>query len=128
MEHNYDMISSDKKKVNLWSKRLHLALKAYRELLLTLGAMDKSPDESVKQSSSVIKSNIFYQIEYREFIYQFLVNYSPLKCSTEYLVDLIETQHVFLKMLEAFCRGNRSIVVQKKQKVKRKKKKQGKLK
>lgn len=41
--------------------RMHLALKAYQELLLTLNEMDRSPDESIRQSSNVIKSkNITY--------------------------------------------------------------------
>lgn len=36
--------------------RMHLALKAYQELLLTVNEMDRSPDESIRQSSNVIKS------------------------------------------------------------------------
>lgn len=126
MENNFDMIQSDKKKLGVWSKRLHIALKAYRELLYTLNAMDKSPDESVRKSAMVIKSNVFYQVEYREFIFQLLVTYTPQKFSREYLIDLIETQHVFLKMLQGYCSGNRSIVVQKKKRIiKKKKKKDG---
>lgn len=35
---------------------MHLALKAYQELLLTVNEMDRSQDESIRQSSSVIKS------------------------------------------------------------------------
>lgn len=38
--------------------RMHLALKAYQELLLTVNEMDRSQDESIRQSSSVIKSKI----------------------------------------------------------------------
>lgn len=125
MEHNFDMVQSDKKKWHLWTKRLHIALQAYKELLFTLNTMDKSPDITVRETAMVIKSNVFYLIEYREFIFQLLVTYTPMKYSREYLIDLLETQHVFLKMLEGFCSGNR-IVVQKKQKVIRKKKKEGK--
>lgn len=36
--------------------RMHLALKAYQELLLTVNEMDSSPDENIRQSSNVIKS------------------------------------------------------------------------
>lgn len=43
-ENFYDMMTSDKKKLKLWSRRLHLAVLAYRELFMTLSAMDKSPD------------------------------------------------------------------------------------
>lgn len=35
---------------------MHLALKAYQELLLTINEMDSSPDENIRQSSNVIKS------------------------------------------------------------------------
>lgn len=38
--------------------RMHLALKAYQELLLTVNEMDRSPDESIRQSSNVIKSKM----------------------------------------------------------------------
>lgn len=37
---------------------MHLALKAYQELLLTVNEMDRSQDESIRQSSSVIKSKM----------------------------------------------------------------------
>lgn len=40
----------------LVSCRMHLALKAYQELLLTVNEMDSSPDENIRQSSNVIKS------------------------------------------------------------------------
>lgn len=46
----------------------------------------------------------------------------------EYLKDLIESNHVFIKMLEHYCKRHRSLVVQKKPKVvKRKKKPKSKL-
>lgn len=36
--------------------RMHLALKAYQELLLNLNEMDHSQDESIRQSANIIKS------------------------------------------------------------------------
>lgn len=130
MENNFDMITSDKKKWPLWSKRLHLALQAYKELLLNLISMDKSSDESVRESARVIKGNVFYVLEYREFILTLMLTYSPLKMSHAYLLDLIETQHIFLKMLQGYCGRDNSVVVQRKQKAKKttkKKKQQGKI-
>lgn len=86
--------------------------------------MDKSPDGTVKDSAKVIKSNIFYVPEYREFVLALLVNYNELKMSDVYLKDLMETQHVFLKMFESFCGGKGSVVrVQKKNDRQRRKKK-----
>lgn len=37
---------------------MHLALKAYQELLLNLNEMDHSQDENICQSSNVIKSKM----------------------------------------------------------------------
>lgn len=36
--------------------RMHLALKAYQELLKTVNEMDHSKDENIRQSTNVIKS------------------------------------------------------------------------
>ncbi|XP_043529522.1 protein timeless homolog isoform X2 [Frieseomelitta varia] len=114
MEHYYDMIITDKKKIPLWSRRLHLALKAYQELLYTLLAMDQSTDRSVRESSKVIKSNVFYVPEYRETILSQLLCFDELKMSRQYLIDLTTTAHVFLKMLSNYCgRNNRGMIVQK---------------
>lgn len=99
-----------------------MALLAYRELFYTLCVMDKSPDESVKDSAKVIKSNIFYVPEYREFVLALLVNYNELKMSDVYLKDLMETQHIFLKMFESFCAGGSMLVRKKKDRRARKKK------
>lgn len=121
-EKYYDMISSDKKKLRLWSRRLHLALLAYRELLFTMSVMDKSGDLAVRQASKVIKSNVFYVFEYRELLLTLLVMYDELKMSHTYLNDLIETQHIFLRMLEAYCGKDGEFITQKKKKRKPKRK------
>lgn len=124
MENYFDMINTDKKKLRLWSRRLHLALLAYKELLLTICSMDKSPDGSVRDSAKVIKSNIFYVLEYRELILTLLVTFDELKMSRTHLKDLLETQHIFFKMFQSYCGGKSGqVVVQKKAKMKRKKSK-----
>ncbi|CAH0725288.1 unnamed protein product, partial [Brenthis ino] len=123
MEKYYDMIKVEKKKFSTWVRRLHLALRAYKELLNTLLAMDKSSDVSVKESAKVLKSNIFYVLEYREFILSILLNYDENKMPRSYLVDLVETVHLFLKMLEHYCKKT-GLVVQKKVRKKTKSKKQ----
>ncbi|XP_074037876.1 circadian regulator timeout [Leptinotarsa decemlineata] len=125
-EHNFDLMQTDKKKILLWSQRLHKALLAYCELLNTLYAMDKSSDATVREASKVIKSNIFYVPEYREFILTLLVNYEEVKMSDLYLKDLLETQHIFLKMFESFCKTEGSIMVQKKVRAKKAKRKKSK--
>ena len=40
---------------------MHLALKAYQELLATVNEMDLSPDEAVRESSRIIKSEVLVQ-------------------------------------------------------------------
>uniref|UniRef100_A0A8C7YU96 Timeless circadian clock n=1 Tax=Oryzias sinensis TaxID=183150 RepID=A0A8C7YU96_9TELE len=52
----YEMLLTDRKEATSWSRRMHLALKAYQELLLTVNEMDRSHDESIRQSSNVLKS------------------------------------------------------------------------
>ncbi|XP_049869881.1 protein timeless homolog [Pectinophora gossypiella] len=123
MEKYYDMIRVEKKKFTAWVRRLHLSLRAYKELLNTLLAMDKSTDITVKDSAKVIKSNIFYVLEYREFILSTFLNYDENKMPRSYLVDLVETVHLFLKMLEHYCKKT-GLVVQKKVRKKPKSKKQ----
>ncbi|XP_058798651.1 protein timeless homolog isoform X2 [Phymastichus coffea] len=122
IEHHYDMICSDKKKATYWAIRLHLAVNAYQELLYTLIEMDKCADQGVRSSSRVIMSNIFYVPEYRETIFQQLLNYNELTMSKDYLVDLVTTVHIFLKMLKNFCDKQRHLVVAKPKRNKSKKK------
>lgn len=123
---------------------MHLALKAYQELLLNLNEMDRSQDENIRQSSNVIKSetlpapvpdrcapvvvpshvfttlwfethllgNIFYMMEYREIFLTLLRKYDETKQPQSYLQDLVESTHLFLRMLERFCSGRRNLMVQ----------------
>ncbi|XP_059185367.1 protein timeless homolog isoform X1 [Centropristis striata] len=116
----YEMMLTDRKEATSWSRRMHLALKAYQELLLTVNEMDRSQDETIRQSSNVIKSNIFYMMEYREIFLTLLRKYDETTQPQSYLIDLVESTHLFMRMLERFCKGRRSLMVQKK-KVRRKK-------
>ncbi|XP_062255221.1 protein timeless homolog isoform X1 [Platichthys flesus] len=116
----YEMLLTDRKEATSWSRRMHLALKAYQELLLTVNEMDQSKDDSIRQSSNVIKSNIFYLMEYREIFLTLLRKFDETKQPHSYLKDLVESTHLFLRMLERFCKGRRNLMVQKK-KVRRKK-------
>uniref|UniRef100_A0A8D0GH46 Timeless circadian regulator n=1 Tax=Sphenodon punctatus TaxID=8508 RepID=A0A8D0GH46_SPHPU len=108
----YEMLLMNKKEATCWSRRMHLALKAYQELLTTLHEMDHSPDEAVRQSSQIIKNNIFYMMEYRELFLALFRKFDGTKQPRSFLRDLVETTHLFLKMLERFCKGRSSLVVQ----------------
>ncbi|XP_036387570.1 LOW QUALITY PROTEIN: protein timeless homolog [Megalops cyprinoides] len=116
----YEMMLTDRKEATSWSRRMHLALKAYRELLLTVNEMDRSRNENIRQSANVIKSNIFYLMEYREIFLTLLRKFDETKQPRSFLRDLVESTHLFLRMLERFCNGRNNLVVQKKR-VKRRK-------
>ncbi|XP_076866320.1 protein timeless homolog [Brachyhypopomus gauderio] len=118
----YEMMLTDRKEATSWSRRMHLALKAYQELLLTVNEMDRSKDENIRQSSSVIKSNIFYLMEYREIFLTLLRKFDERVQPRSFLRDLVESTHLFLRMLERFCTGRNNLLVQRK-KVKRRKQK-----
>nr|5MQI_A Chain A, Protein timeless homolog,Protein timeless homolog [Homo sapiens] len=45
----YEMMLTDRKEAASWARRMHLALKAYQELLATVNEMDISPDEAVRE-------------------------------------------------------------------------------
>nr|XP_006629380.1 PREDICTED: protein timeless homolog [Lepisosteus oculatus] len=118
----YEMMLTDRKEATSWARRMHLALKAYQELLMTVNEMDRSRDEGIRHSASVIKSNIFYMMEYREIFLTLLRKFDETKQPGSFLKDLVESTHLFLRMLERFCKGRRNLVVQKK-KVKRRRSK-----
>ncbi|XP_044277891.1 protein timeless homolog isoform X2 [Varanus komodoensis] len=119
----YEMMLIDKKEATSWSRRMHLALKAYQELLMTVHEMDRSPDEAVRHSSHILKNNIFYVMEYRELFLTLFRKFDETKQPRSFLKDLVETTHLFLKMLEKFCKGRSNLVVQQSKKSKKKKKK-----
>lgn len=79
MEKYCDMVKIEKKKPWPWVRRLHLALRAYKELLQTLLAMGNSAVAEVKASAEVLKSNIFYVLEYREFVLAIFLGYDETK-------------------------------------------------
>ncbi|XP_050343206.1 protein timeless homolog [Nymphalis io] len=122
MEKYTDMIKVEKKKFPVWVRRLHLALRAYAELLRSLRALQRAPG-AAREAARVLQSNVFYVPEYRELVLAMFLNYDENKMPSSYLVDLVETEHLFLKMLEHFCK-NTGLVVQKKVRKKGKPKKQ----
>ncbi|KAL2776225.1 protein timeless-like protein isoform 2, partial [Daubentonia madagascariensis] len=119
----YEMMLTDRKEAASWARRMHLALKAYQELLATVNEMDASPDEAVRESSRIIKNNIFYVMEYRELFLTLFRKFDERCQPRSFLRDLVETTHLFLKMLERFCRSRGNLVVQNKRKKRKRKKK-----
>lgn len=83
-----------------WSKRLHCALRSYRELLFTLASMDRLNLPEASKMSHRIKQDIFTEPDYREMLLRLLQAYNEERMSKAYLRDLIETNHLFLKLLD----------------------------
>ncbi|XP_027710880.1 protein timeless homolog [Vombatus ursinus] len=119
----YEMMLTDRKEAVSWGRRMHLALKAYQELLATVNKMDMSTDEAVRESSRIIKNNVFYIMEYRELFLTLFRKFDETRQPRSYLCDLVETTHLFLKMLERFCRNRGNLMVQNKRRRRKKKKK-----
>ncbi|XP_075231659.1 protein timeless homolog [Lycorma delicatula] len=118
-----DLMTIDKKKIPLLSRRMHLALNAYQELLLTLMAMDKSEDENVQNSSRILKSRVFYVTEYRDLLLILLHVFKENRFSRCYIKDLIETIHIFMKLLENYTEKHRGgLIIETKTRINKKRK------
>ena len=85
-----------------------------QELLLSLVAMSTSKEGAVKQSGLILRSDVFYEQEYRELCLQQLNIYNETKMSLSYLKDLVETTHVFMKLMESMSKSNHLMVKSKK--------------
>lgn len=51
-------------------------------------------------------------MEYRELFLTLFRKFDETKQPRSFLRDLVETAHLFLRMLERFCRGRANLVVQ----------------
>lgn len=113
-----------KNELTHWSKRLHCALRSYRELLYSLASLDRLNLAEASKTCHRIKSDIFTEPEYRELLLRLLQSYSEEQMSKAFLRDLIETNHVFLKMLDYHSKISYNFKVKvKKRKAKKRSKK-----
>lgn len=51
-------------------------------------------------------------MEYREIFLTLLRKYDETRQPQSYLKDLVESTHLFLRMLERFCKGRKNLMVQ----------------
>ncbi|XP_023158675.1 protein timeless homolog [Ceratitis capitata] len=117
MQHDMDMIVSDKKQARVWAKRLHVALQTFRELLLSLLALQKVKDDRALALFDMLLNNVCYVLEYRETILHLLMNYNEAHSTKAYLRDVIETANIFIKMMEKFCKD--TVLLQDKKRTKK---------
>lgn len=120
-----DHMKTDKKNVKNWSKRLHNGLRAYKELIYMLAHLQSKKNCSAEslETAEDLRRKLFYEEEYRELLRMLITVFDPIKMSDAYLNDLIESNHLFLKMLEYHCKKNENNVVIRKKKRKQKNRK-----
>ncbi|KAJ6222403.1 hypothetical protein RDWZM_000948 [Blomia tropicalis] len=105
-----------------WSKRLHGVLRSYRELLFTMASIDRLQLPEASKMCHRVKQDIFTEPEYREMLLRLIQAYNEEAMSKAYLRDLIETNHVFLRMLDYHAKISYDFKIKIKKKKKRTKK------
>jgi len=121
---NFEHEKKNRPKYLMWSRRMHLCIRAYMELLHNLVDMEGSKNSDIKEAGRILKSSVFYEPEYRELCLQQLSLFNPDRMSIGFLTDLVATTHIFLKLMEHMSK-NKHLIVSKKgtKKVKKNKKK-----
>ncbi|XP_046850780.1 protein timeless homolog [Xenia sp. Carnegie-2017] len=119
----FDNLTTIKNEKLEWGRRLHLGVRAYQELIQHIALLQASKDNVLRDSAKIIKENIFYVPEYKDVFIVLLKKFDSRSQTKSFLRDLIEAFHVFLKLLEGHCKNKGHVIVQKKNKVKKRKKK-----
>ncbi|XP_065054069.1 protein timeless homolog isoform X2 [Rhopilema esculentum] len=96
------------------SRRIHLALKAYKELLMYVAAMLKSKDTNLVSAAEVIENNIFYIEEYRNIFLSLLRTWNVAFQTRPHLKDLVESFHLYLKLFDCFLKEKGTFLTHKK--------------
>jgi len=78
--------------------------------------MGQSEDVTLRNNATVMKNNILYRPEYRDVFVTVLRNYNEVVSSKAMLRDLIETVHLYLRLVEQLCKNKGRILVQGKRK------------
>uniref|UniRef100_A0A8C7RDY8 Timeless N-terminal domain-containing protein n=1 Tax=Oncorhynchus mykiss TaxID=8022 RepID=A0A8C7RDY8_ONCMY len=118
----YEMMLTDRKEASSWSLRRFSGLPLFSPPLVVSSSLLCFLFHYFSKSSVSLPGNIFYLMEYREIFLTLLRKFDETKQPRTFLRDLVESTHLFLRMLERFCKGRNNLVVQRKR-VKRKKSK-----
>lgn len=95
-------------------------MNAYKELLLHIKAMTRSQDETIKESSKVILGNILYHSDYREVCVTLIRNYKDHLQSVKFLQDVMLMTHIYIELMDKYCRTSGNAVIQKKRRKRKK--------
>ncbi|KAI8832846.1 timeless protein-domain-containing protein [Chytriomyces cf. hyalinus JEL632] len=93
-------------------KELQAALECLKQILVTLSAMAESENEEYRDASNNIQNNLYYEAYIIEAICQLCRQFTTQ--SFGYLQSLVETVHIFMKMLERFSKSKEFMVVRRK--------------
>ena len=99
--------------------RLHYAIQAYKELLEYVQYMGESQDDTLRSNATIMKNNILYRAEYRDIFVTIIRNYNEVVSSRGLLRDLVEMVHIYLRLVEHFCKKKGRVLVQGKRKRKK---------
>ncbi|KAJ3058225.1 Topoisomerase 1-associated factor 1, partial [Podochytrium sp. JEL0797] len=91
---------------------LQASLECIKQMLVTLNAMAASANEEFQDASNNIQNNLYYEAFIIEAIGHLCKTFKEQSFS--YLKNLVETVHIFFKMLEKFSKSNAFMVVRRK--------------
>lgn len=102
-----DKIKIEKKNFHDSSNKLHLSLRAYREILLLIKSIDK--ESEFFKTAETIQRKIFSEVEYSTLLLIMFQQYNEPKHSIHYLCDLIQTNSVFLELLQEYSSNHEPV-------------------
>ncbi|XP_003739198.1 protein timeless homolog [Galendromus occidentalis] len=114
VEKCHEMMMTDKRNVHLWVKRLHLHLKTFKQLLMTVSAMGQHKDPQVCEASKILQKHLFNLPEYRDVALHLLLNFNENVAPVEFPRDLACTIHIYLRMMERCSSRGQARAVKKK--------------
>ncbi|KAI7830304.1 timeless protein-domain-containing protein [Gamsiella multidivaricata] len=107
-------------KDKLWDD-IRKAMNCIQEILMTLYAMSKSLNETYRDDSAIVQSNLYHEDATLELFLDLAKNYK--KQSTKYLHTLVRMIHILLKTLENFSSSKSYMFIRKKRAIARRRKK-----
>uniref|UniRef100_A0A0K8TTM2 Putative dna topoisomerase i-interacting protein n=1 Tax=Tabanus bromius TaxID=304241 RepID=A0A0K8TTM2_TABBR len=101
MQHHMDMMETDKEQERIWAKRLNVAVRAFKQMILSMIALPKLKVEKAVSLFHILLNNVCGTTEYRECLLQLLLLYKATRTTKIFLQDVIETTYYFIKILKS---------------------------
>lgn len=76
IQHDADIMQTDKTRARMWGKRLNIAVKCFNELLWSMCRLNASSNEVEKALFRKLQNNVFYMLEFREMVLHLLIGYN----------------------------------------------------